>query len=62
MSSNMTGFVTQSTADTGYILFIALSVAGTAGVVIGTLYRVGGVVVGSLVTVVAMVFIGAGEG
>lgn len=61
MSSNMAGLVTQTTADTGYILLIALSVAGAAGVVIGTLYRVGGVVIGSLVTIIAMVFIGAGE-
>ena len=62
MSSNMAGLVTQNTAHTGYILLIALTVAGAAGVVIGTLYRAGAVVVGSLVTIMAMVFIGASEG
>lgn len=62
MSSNMAGLVTQNTAHTGYILLIALTVAGAAGVVIGALYRAGAVVVGSLVTIMAMVFIGASEG
>ena len=63
MPSHSIGLATQATANMDYILLAAATAAAAAaGVVTGAIYRVGAVLAASFATIIAVVFIGSGEG